>query len=116
MRTYTIQAFHASGRSGVCTVGTWDGQGIDGTPSADLAIREAWRLVRECGYAKVTLEVSEQCDTCGGTGRVVKPSKRPQLFARHIGCPSCKGKDSERALIAPVVVAWAEPSSQAVPA
>lgn len=97
-------AKHADGRSGVCTV-------INGSPSAfhtgpdhvtrigplDAARLEAQRLIAECGYAAIDVDVTEYCATCSGSGQVRR--KRSRSMFAMTKCPTCKGKDSDVVLV-----------------
>lgn len=97
-----IYTRHPDGRTGVCTVLNANLDAYHTGPDdkrigpLDAARNEARRLIAECGYAAVEVEIIEYCATCSGSGLVRKNRSR-SLFTM-IKCPACKADGSETIL------------------
>lgn len=97
IHSISIIAVHANGRSGCAVVmgAEVPHTGPDHvTPIGplDAARLEGDRLMRDCGYAGIDVEVTAYCDGCGGSGKVRNKRRRALYATKH--CPICKGRNS----------------------
>lgn len=78
---HEVQAFRADGTKGVCSV----------MGDLDFAMREAKRLVAECGYARCEVTTWECCERCKGSGRLPKRRGKKVVPYAWLTCPACEG-------------------------
>ena len=62
-------------------------------------LRRKTEYYAKFGYTTILGKTVLNCKTCGGTGFIIKRTKRKNSFGqvqhRKIKCPACKGKNSQ---------------------